>query len=119
HPAVHAVEPEQPDRLDGRTQRRRRLRQAGGLRLPEVAANRWSIADRSADRSKLAVVRAVHLVESAGFANLARAPARRTDWPLGDVCRADLSTGGTQSNAGVAHRCFGDAREARVWPDVQ
>ena len=49
-PAVHAVEPQQPDRLDRRPERRRRVRQGARLRLPQDAARRRPAAGRGPHR---------------------------------------------------------------------
>ena len=76
NPAVHAGEPQQPDRLDCRAQRRRELRDRCRLRLPEDAARRRPAADRGAHRSERAAVRAALVVEPAGVAR----PARQRCW---------------------------------------
>src|SRR5260370_34720453 len=83
-------------------QRRRELRHVGGLRLPEDEARRWASANRSAHRSERTAVRTVDAVESAGLARPARGLAGNSVGACALICGTDLSSGRTESDAGVA-----------------
>ena len=118
-PAVHAGEPQQPDRLDRRTQRRAELRQGGRLRLPEDEAGRRSAAGRSAHRSERAAVGPAVVVEPAGIARPPRRAARDPGRTRAALRRADLSAGGAEPDAGAAARGAGAAGSARLRTDVR
>ena len=118
-PAVHAGQPQQPDRLDRRAQRRRALRHGDRLRLPEDAAGRRPAAGRGAHRSERAAVRAAVAVEPAGIARPARQPARHSDRPRAALRRADLPAGRAQPDAGAAARRARAAGSAGVRADVR
>ena len=113
-PAVHAREPEQPDWLDCRTQRRPNYGTAIVYNFPENAAGRRTAADRGAHRSERAAVRTAVAVESAGIARPPRQPDRHSDRPGSAVCRADLSPGRAQPDAGAADRRARAAGPARL-----
>ena len=113
-PAVHTGQPEQPDRLDRRTQRRSELRQGARLRLPQDAAGGRSAADRGAHRSERAAVGTAVAVESAGLARPARHADRHSGRQGAAVRRADLPAGGAQPDAGTADRRARAAGSARV-----
>ena len=84
--AVHAGQPQQPDWLDRRAQRRRTLRQIGGLRFSQNQAGGRAAADRGAYRSECAAFRTVDAVESARLARASRNPAGDSDRTRVVVC---------------------------------
>ena len=90
---VHAGEPEQSDRLDSWTQRRRKIRYIGGLRLPENEARRRPSANRSANRSERAAIGAIDVVESARFPRATRHSAGNSVRARAVVCRTNLPPG--------------------------
>ena len=123
-PAVHAGEPEQPDRLDRRPQRRRALRQARRLQLPEEQARRRTAAGRGAHRSERAAVGTVVAVEPAGLARPAAAAcssfrsAADCSTPSRSTCRPSAAR--CPSCASSCSRCrIGSPtarRSKRRWP---
>ena len=118
-PAVHAGEPQQPDRLDRGPQRRRQLREGRRLRLPEDQAGRRPAAGRGADRSERAALRPAVALEPAGIARAPRRAARDPGGTRAALRRADLSPGRAQPDAGAAARGARAAGSARVRTDVR
>ena len=112
--AFHAGQPEQPDWLDCRAQRRRTLRHVGGLQLSQDEAGRRTAANRGAHRSERAAFRTTDAVESAGLARAARGSAGDSDRARAVVCGADLPAGRAQSDAGTASGRTRAARQAGV-----
>ncbi len=113
------AEPQQPDWLDCRPQRRRALRHVGGLRLPEDQAGGRAAADRGAHRSERAALRAADAVESARLARAARNLAGDSLRPRAAVCGADLPAGGAEPDAGAAAGGARAAGPAGVRADVR
>ncbi len=113
------AQPEQSDWLDCGTQRRRKIRHIGSLRLPENEARRRPSANRSTNRSERAAIGTIDVVESARFPCAARHSAGDSVRPRAVVCGANLPAGRAQSDAGVASGGARAARPARIWSDLR
>ena len=120
NPAVHAGEPEQPDRVDCRTKRRAELRQGHRLQLSTEPASwtvrcrsrRGSIRTRSCRRSCRCGISRARRVRRG---NLIVIPVGRALL----YARADFPAGAAQPDAGAADRRPRPAGSARVWSDVR
>ena len=117
--AVHAAQPQQPDRLDCRAERRPALRVGARVQLSEEPAGGRPAADRSAHRSESAAVGAALALEPAGLERPARQPDRHPGRSRAALRRADLSAGRAQPDAGAADRRARAAGQAGVRSDVR
>src|SRR5208283_2561881 len=105
--------------VDCWTQRWRKIRHIGGLRLSEDQARRRPSSDRSANRPERAAVGTTDVVESARFPRAARHSTGDSVRARVVVCGTDLFAGRAQSDARTASGGARAAGPARLWSELR